>query len=427
VAAECAVCGVRAELEAPFSKLRRSFLRKSLPICPRCLQRRKLKELAKAERWVLSAIVVCGAAGILLPAEDLARGFLLSAAFFFVSYTPALLLHELGHAALAHALGLRLFGIVVGYGEPLWRGRVLGIPLEWRRVPSGGVTRGAVLSERGARWRMALFALGGPAANALAAALGWAALSAGASGFGAALASGWAIANTLLAVANLMPFQSTSPTGALASDGLLILHALLAKPAKVHEWLRARLMFEALMAREERGYAHALARTHEGLAAYPEDPELTSLLGICLIDTGDVESARDVFQAQLTTELTAVGRAITLNNVAWCDFVSARDERLDEALHCSQEAHAQLGWLSAVQSTRAAVLVWAERAAEGLPLILAALDDPLDPADRARATCVLALAYAQLGRRDEAKSALERARGIDAECFLLPRAAAAVG
>ncbi len=73
------------------------------------------------------------------------------------------------------------------------------------------------------------------------------------------------------------------------------------------------------------------------------------------------------------------------------------------------------------------MLVWAERAAEGLPLILAALDDPLDPADRARATCVLALAYAQLGRRDEAKSALERARGIDAECFLLPRAAAAVG
>jgi hypothetical protein len=55
------------------------------------------------------------------------------------------------------------------------------------------------------------------------------------------------------------------------------------------------------------------------------------------------------------------------------------------------------------------------------------MDDPLVPADRARVACVLAMAHAALGQRDEAKHALEQARSADDACSLLARAAAAVG
>jgi tetratricopeptide (TPR) repeat protein len=427
VAIECAQCGVRAELEAPFLKVRKSLSRKHLAFCPRCVQQQKLEASKESEYTVLAALVACAAG-----AWWIGSNILLFLALFCVAYAPALLLHELGHADAARVLGLRCFGIVIGFGTPLWRGHLLGVPIEWRRNAVGGYTRGAILSERGARRRMALFALGGPALNALAAALVWPALpdgglSSAPSGFGEALASGWFAANALYAGLNLLPLRHSNPLGVLASDGLLILQSLFATPATVREWLAARFLLEAAIAHEEGRFEPALASVRAGLGAHPGHPGLTSLLGICLLGTNQIEEARDVFRRQLAGELQPAERAMTLNNVAWCDFVSARDERLDEALQCSEEACAQIGWLSPIQNTRAAVLVWAERAEEALPFALAALEGPLPPANRAYVACVLALAHAALGRRDEAKRALEQARAADATCLLLPRAAASVG
>jgi predicted Zn-dependent protease len=125
-------------------------------------------------------------------------------------------------------------------------------------------------------------------------------------------------------------------------------------------------------------------------------------------------------------DLPPADRAVVLSNLAWCDFLSAQDERLDEALQCSQEALAQLGWLPAVQSTRGAVLVWSDRASEALPLLLQSYQGAKAPSDRAAVACVLALAYASVGRREDAKNALEQARALDVTCPLLPRAEAAV-
>ncbi|MGN6392636.1 MAG: site-2 protease family protein [Gemmatimonadales bacterium] len=45
-------------------------------------------------------------------------------AVFFAASWIALLFHELGHAAAAFALGVRIWGIRLGVGPTLWRGRI---------------------------------------------------------------------------------------------------------------------------------------------------------------------------------------------------------------------------------------------------------------------------------------------------------------
>lgn len=427
---QCAKCGTSSEIDELFPAVRRSFSRRTRRMCPACLHRRRFQESAWGHRATLAVFTACALLIALRPESHVA-GVALGLAMLLLASIPAMLLHEVGHAAMGRLLGLRSIGIVVGCGRSVWRGSLLGMPIEWRAIPVGAITRGALVSAEGARWRMALFAVAGPAVNALAVAVTWPALpdftvSRPALALGEAVAIGWVGANGLHAVVNLIPFRHTNALGLLASDGLLIVQALRAKPEIVREWLRARFLLEWTISYEDVRLQDALESVREGLASYPDDPQLTSLLGVALVQTGDCEGARDAFRCLLGMDPSPVDRALALSNLAWCDFLSGRDERLDEALQCSQEAFEQLGWMPPVQNTRAAVLVWADRASEALPLVLRSYRGAEAPTDRATVACVVALAYASIGRRDEAKHALEQARDLDATCPLLPRAEAAV-
>jgi len=181
---------------------------------------------------------------------------------------------------------------------------------------------------------------------------------------------------------------------------------------------------EAGVLREQRAFAAALDFVRAGLTAVPEDFDLTTLLGVVLVDTGRGEEARALFLEQLAGDPPTLERAITLSNVAWCDFLSDRDERLEEAEACSEEAFRHLAWAPAVQSTRGAVLVWAGRGEEALPLLGRAFEGTESPSERAAVACVESLAFRQLGREDDAKRSLELARGLDPACALLERAGA---
>lgn len=431
MAARCARCGLSTEIEELFANVRRSFSRRRIRLCPRCVRESSLRTATAIHFCNIGFIALCALVVLLRPEWHVTR-VARNLALFVLAYMPVMLLHEAGHAAMGRLLGFRSYGVVVGFGRLLWRSSVWGVPVEWRAIPMGAVTRAALVSSAGARWRMALFAFAGPLANLLALALVWPRVpgpDAWAVDFGYAggLALGWAGANALCAAGNLIPFRHANPLGLLASDGLLIVQALRAGPGVVSEWLRARFLLEAFLAHEARRYEDALASVREGLAAYPGDPQLTSWLGGALLRTGQAEAAREVFLGLLATGLSLADRAIMLSNVAWCDFVSAREDRLDEALQCSEEAFDQLAWMPAVQNTRGAVLVWAERAQEALPLLRAALAAAEAPGDRASVACVLSMACAALAQRDAAKHALEQARALDPACPLLERATAAVG
>jgi membrane-associated protease RseP (regulator of RpoE activity) len=53
----------------------------------------------------------------------------------------ALLFHELGHTAAAEAVGVRLWGVRLGIGPPIWRGTIKGHQFDIRLLPLlGGIT-----------------------------------------------------------------------------------------------------------------------------------------------------------------------------------------------------------------------------------------------------------------------------------------------
>jgi membrane-associated protease RseP (regulator of RpoE activity) len=149
-------------------------------------------------------------------------------------FTILILLHELGHALTARALGLPCERIIVGIG-PRWRWlslrfRVAGIPISIRPLPFGG---GAYVNEEGAAlWKRALVVAAGPAVSV---AVGVALLV-------AALGNpGWrmavmmierlpaAIAHTLWKVALLAPQPAAhaASTGAVPLQGALAMAGVL--------------------------------------------------------------------------------------------------------------------------------------------------------------------------------------------------------
>ena len=110
------------------------------------------------------------------------------------------------------------------------------------------------------------------------------------------------------------------------------------------------------------------------------------------------------------------------NNLAYADFLSERDDRLDEANQLSAEALRALGWHPAVRGTRGAVLVALGESEPGIALLRSSLEKVFDPRDRARVECAVAVGLAQQGELEAAKAALERARAADPRCQLLERA-----
>lgn len=386
------------------------------------------RDLTASHRWILAVGLAAPPLVVWWP-DATASWVMLYGALFSVFALVIVPLHEAAHALAARALGLRLFAVTLGSGR-LWRRvRLLGVTVELRAIPAGGFAHGAPLRAEGARWRMAGFALAGPSMNALLAVAAWPWLPelgdvAAWRSLAGALACGWVAANVFAVTACLLPYQMRSAIGPTPSDGLIVWNALRAGPELVHQWLVARFELEATWARGDGDIAGAIRVAREGLAEFPDSFNLTSLLGVLLVDAGQHEEAHTLFLDQLTTGPAELERAVTLSNVAWCDFLSGQDERLDEADHCSEEAFRHMGWSPAIQSTRGAVLAWSGRGEQALPLLRQAFGGAESPADRATVACVQALALRQLGQADEAKRALELARTLDPACPLLTRGAA---
>ena len=57
---------------------------------------------------------------------------------FLVAWLPLIALHEAGHAVAARLVGWRVGQVVVGFGKPMWRGRVGGAAVELRLFPIEG-------------------------------------------------------------------------------------------------------------------------------------------------------------------------------------------------------------------------------------------------------------------------------------------------
>lgn len=405
----CSVCGDTSELEYGYTAVKwRGDMR-----CVTCWKRRR-------ERRELAIVM--------LPLGTLVALALLSGRWQSglptIRIYPVLVLvlwvHELGHAIVGRALGLRVFEVVLGSGPRLARARLGRTDVEARLLPFGGHT--VMVPPRPARVRLALGVAAGPLANlgvAVATLLVW------------PRAGSWVpplvIANIIVLIGNLWPMQVTTPLGPVRSDGLA-LATLIRSPR--HELDDADALLHAAESRAAltRGEStDAVAWAETGLLAHPDHRPLRQYLTVALIRAGDLDAARDHLRALLARDdAEPLERAIDLSNLAWADLMSGDPELLAEALMASEEAERQLAWHPAVKNARGYALIESGRIEEGLVRVRRAYEAHTDRRDRAATACVAAIGAMRSGDVDGGRSMLVTARHLDPDCDLLGRAAAEV-
>jgi Flp pilus assembly protein TadD len=342
--------------------------------------------------------------------------------FVILSMLP----HELGHAVVARALGWRVYQIVIGVGKSLFKWRWFGILFDVRSIPLAGATWIAPKDTRWFRVKRFLSVLAGPAVNAgfvIAVVLIW---QGSLSNFNLdALPTGprlflWANAGIVLI--NLWPHQPKTGFG-LPSDGKQLLQLLSFRKKTIDQVHALRFTMEAMICRDQGNFAGARTCCDQGLALYPEDPQLLNLSGINHLDEQNYERGREVFRRLLAKErLPQATRFVLLNNLAYADVLSENPALLSEADACSRDALKALPWVAAVVGTRGTVLVALGRFEEGIRLLKKSMEDAEGPRNKGENSCQLAVAFARTGQREEARKYLELAKSLHPEYRLIERA-----
>ena len=379
----CTICGDASELDYGYTTVK-SMTGQSVEQCAVCWQRRR-------ERRDLAIVAV--------PFGLLALLALLGGewrtALPTIRIYPVLMIvvvaHELGHALVGRAVGLRVYEVALGYGPRLARLRVGRTDVEGATLPFGGHT--VMVPAGPARLRMALGVLAGPLANLAVVVV---------------TVSVWprsgpwvpplVIANTIVLVGNLWPMKVATPLGRVASDGLALVTLLRTPAAELNQMDAIGHAAETAIALKRRDSVTAVRRAEVGLAAHPDHRALRHHLTVGLIRMGEFETARAHLQSLLASDRAEPHEhAIDLNNLAWADLMSEDPDLLDEALAASEEAERKLAWNPAVKGTRGYTLIQSGRVADGVALVRRAYQTHRDRNDRATCACVLAIGAARLG------------------------------
>jgi len=184
---------------------------------------------------------------------------------------------------------------------------------------------------------------------------------------------------------------------------------------------------EAADGRQRGDYECALCSVEKGLAHYPDNELLLNLEGVIRLDLSHYELARECFLKHLNRDKQSPSiRPLTLNNIAWANFMLDDATLLDEADGCSRKAMESMGWLPALRGTRGAVLAAMGRFEEALPMLHGALAQADNASSKANNACLIAMVETKRGNPDEARNYLKEARRLNPKCPLLARAEQAV-
>lgn len=428
----CHRCGIESTRPELFCDEPRSFSSKVHKICPQCWAK-KDSAGGRSRLWLIGALVTLGAICVGLWPDNPAGWIMLNLAWLDISLALAVVPHEFAHAAVAKAVGYRVFRIIIGSGKVWWRGTIFGFPVEARIFPFVGFAMAAPRDPQGVRWKNFLFILAGPLANVAMFALAATALR------GRTVVEmmeqpfwGWqlvAVANLVIVVASLCPYRLATGLGVISSDGLQLLNFVFRWKKDTAEVQHAAgFLLETQLCNETQRYEEADAWIERGLALYPEYVPLLQLRSHAFIRTGQLEKARLILLSLLDKFPTpSTTRLIFMNDIAYVDALLDTPELLPEADRYSADALAGIPWHPALQNTRGVVLLALDRLDEALPLLRAGAEAARDNADHsAQCQSVLALGEARAGHLAAAEQALQAARTAAPDCFLIPRAEAAI-
>lgn len=426
--------------------------------CPACAAKRALRQ-ARVSYGVMFVLIV----------GDLLRGWWMtgepgywgrSFGSFFVVTFLMIVLHEFSHAAAAWLLRGRVFGIHLGFGNPLlqtWLGSFyVGLSL----IPAGGLcfcgfpTKGAI------RLRFGLMVLAGPLVHLLAIGLWIALLRAGVLADRTAWFAGWHImflvVNVLLLVVNLWPLtKARTPIGIAPSDGgqlWLLLTGKLTADLLHERFYIGAATFALYQKRDE----NALAQTQEGLAIFPKSDLLQNIYGYMLFRSNDFAGAMPIWASQLqAAEMDAESEsapseggdnqppfdaqkvmieAFAYNNYAWGLLMQRLGlEEIAVANRYAEKAFAMLPWVPAIRGTLGAAMIERGDYQAGIDMVQTAAAEhkreqmPAAKQNYASNLAIIGLGYQRLGSHAQAAEYLAQAQAIAPEEMAVKLAAQEIG
>ena len=343
---------------------------------------------------------------------------------FVLFLCTGLVVHELGHAAAAWMVGMRVFEIAIGtFGKTLFRRRVGGVALEVKQHPLDGFVLASHKSLRFLRLRDTVMTLGGPVANGIVCAVAllvqhrtqlsyWSI-----EGFVVTFVG---VTNGLRALYSLYPREMTMGFGELPSDGL----SLIKTPSLSLEQRKALhadyFLREGLAAREQGDAASCLDWLERGLAEYPEDVPLKAWFGVTCLETNRFHRAHATFQQLLARDdLEENEKLQGCIYLVWTNLATGDPKLLAEAEAASQTAMQIAPDDLAARYARGSLLVQVDRVDEGLQLLQAAVAEDSVSVHQAVGASFIAMGLVKANKLPEARDQLEIARQLDPHCVFL--------
>jgi hypothetical protein len=188
---------------------------------------------ATQSEWWLAGVVLVGVVGLF--AAEVCHDYTpvkLSALLVILFWMPLLVLHEAGHALVAHLLGWHVGQIVIGMGKTIGRFRIGTVDIGIRLIPIEGFVRCLPTKLRLPQLECALIFFAGPGVGLAVAliilsAVGPDDLLSASEDYGLIVWQSLALAATSQAILNLIPIAVRNLEGEMVSDGLGIILSLL--------------------------------------------------------------------------------------------------------------------------------------------------------------------------------------------------------
>lgn len=376
--------------------------------------------------WLFVFTTTAGVAFTLL---DQGRKFgltLLNLSLLQIFIFLSTILHELGHILAARLVGLRVFGIEIGYGRIIADFRFAGLRWQFRGLPFGGSAHAYQRSTNFYRLKDTLFILGGPATNALL--VVFLAATREQEGLFPRFTEGLApqnmllLANAALLIYSLVPTKVRSSYGEIPNDALLLWQTWRQPKEAIKELPVYWYWGEAEECRLKRAHAQAHRWLDEGSKVFPDNFVLESQRAVVLSDQGQHRSSLRLWVILLARYKPYPNiRPTLLNNIAYAALLSREPGLLATADLASRQALELMPWVPHHKGTRGAVLVKLGCHEEGLRLLHQAFQLHKERADRAICACWLAEAYRNLGNQTQSRRYRDLAAGIDPHCPIIKR------
>ncbi len=252
--------------------------------------------------------------------------------FVVLAWLPLLVLHELGHALMAKALGWHVYEVVIGQGREVLQFRVGSAHVSIKLAPLTGYVRTVPTQLRLARVKQALVYFAGPGVELLLVLLIWLAVGPALLERSTALTSvalqSLCVTALLGAVINLAPISFRGGV----SDGLGMLLSVVASRNSFEWQLAAPWVDRVQRLLDQDQAAAALGLCDEALAKLPEHPRLRLARARCLAHLGDDAAAVAALErfGELERQHAAIRGEILLAG-AEAALVAGSRERLFDA------------------------------------------------------------------------------------------------